>query len=147
MVSFRKYLLFIFCLVETPPKILSCDFTQPLWSTHADSCRLGPPRFADLMNDPHQPDNLILVQPEMWAFALPTKYPVLIIDDIGYVKKRDGKTQILFEFIAHRYESGSLIVTFSQWDQIFPDSLMTVAAVDRIIHHASIIEKKQHLQK
>ncbi len=86
------------------------------------------------------------------------KYPVLIIDDIGYVKKSDGETQVLFEFIAHRYESGSLIVTsnqpFSQWDQIFPDALMTVAAVDRIIHHASIIEiggesyrKKQHLKK
>jgi len=44
--------------------------------------------------------------------------------------------------------------TFSQWDQIFPDALMTVAAVDRIIHHATIIEiegesyrKKQHLKK
>ncbi len=86
------------------------------------------------------------------------KYTVLIIDDIGYVKKSDGETQVLFEFIAHRYESGSLIVTsnqpFSQWDQIFPDTLMTVAAVDRIIHHATIIEiggesyrKKQHLKK
>ena len=51
------------------------------------------------------------------------KYRVLIIDDIGYVKKTDGETQVLFEFIAHRYESGSLIITsnqpFSQWDQIF----------------------------
>ena len=48
------------------------------------------------------------------------------------------------EFIAHRYESGSLIITsnqpFSQWDQIFPDTMMTVAAIDRIIHHATIIE-------
>ena len=86
------------------------------------------------------------------------KYRVLIIDDIGYVKKSDGETQVLFEFIAHRYESGSLIITsnqpFSQWDQIFPDSMMTVAAVDRVIHHAHIIEiegesyrKKQHLKK
>lgn len=43
------------------------------------------------------------------------------------------ETQVLFEFIAHRYESGSLIITsnqpFSQWDQIFPDTLMTVAVV------------------
>lgn len=72
------------------------------------------------------------------------KYRTLIIDDIGYVRKTDAETQVLFEFIAHRYESGSLIVTsnqpFSQWDQIFPDSLMTVAAIDRIIHHATIIE-------
>jgi len=72
------------------------------------------------------------------------KYRVLIIDDIGYVKKTDSETQVLFEFIAHRYESGSLIITsnqpFSHWDQIFPDTLMTVAAIDRIIHHASIVE-------
>jgi DNA replication protein DnaC len=86
------------------------------------------------------------------------KYRLIIIDDIGYVKKTDGETQVLFEFIAHRYESGSLIITsnqpFSQWDQIFPDTFMTVAAVDRIIHHAHIIEitgesyrKKQQLNK
>ena len=72
------------------------------------------------------------------------KYRVIIIDDIGYVKKTDAETQVLFEFIAHRYESGSLIITanqpFSEWDHIFPDNMMTVAAVDRLIHHASIIE-------
>jgi DNA replication protein DnaC len=72
------------------------------------------------------------------------KYRVIIIDDIGYVRKTDAETQVLFEFIAHRYESGSLIITanqpFSQWDHIFPDNMMTVAAVDRLIHHASIIE-------
>jgi len=72
------------------------------------------------------------------------KYRVIIIDDIGYVKKNDAETQVLFEFIAHRYESGSLIITanqpFSEWDHIFPDSMMTVAAVDRLIHHASILE-------
>lgn len=86
------------------------------------------------------------------------KYQVLVIDDIGYVKKTDAETQVLFEFIAHRYESGSLIITsnqpFSHWDQIFPDTMMTVAAIDRIIHHATIIEldgdsyrRKQSLKK
>ncbi len=85
------------------------------------------------------------------------KYRVLIIDDIGYVKKNDSETQVLFEFIAHRYESGSLIVTsnqpFSHWDEIFPDTLMTVAAIDRIIHHATIVEidgdsyRKKHQKK
>jgi len=86
------------------------------------------------------------------------KYKALIVDDIGYVKKTDAETQVLFEFIAHRYESGSLIITsnqpFSQWNHIFPDTMMTVAAIDRIIHHASIIEiegesyrKKKSLKK
>jgi hypothetical protein len=51
---------------------------------------------------------------------------------------------VLFELIAHRYERASLIITanqaFADWDQIFPDQMMTVAAVDRLVHHASIIE-------
>jgi DNA replication protein DnaC len=80
----------------------------------------------------------------MTAMTRLDKYQVLVIDDIGYVKKNDAETQVLFEFIAHRYESGSLIITsnqpFSQWDHIFPDTMMTVAAIDRIIHHATIIE-------
>jgi len=50
----------------------------------------------------------------------------------------------LFELIAHRYERTSLIITsnqpFADWDRIFPDQSMTVAAIDRLVHHASIIE-------
>jgi DNA replication protein DnaC len=46
----------------------------------------------------------------------------------------------LFELVAHRYERASLMITanqpFSQWDRIFTDTSMTVAAVDRLIHHA-----------
>lgn len=72
------------------------------------------------------------------------KYAVLVIDDIGYVKKTDQETQVLFELIAHRYESGSLIITsnqpFSAWDNIFEDNMMTVAAIDRLVHHATILE-------
>jgi len=72
------------------------------------------------------------------------KYRVLILDDFGYVKKTEQETQVLFELIAHRYETGSLIITsnqpFADWDRIFPDAMMTVAAVDRIIHHATIIQ-------
>lgn len=72
------------------------------------------------------------------------KYAVIILDDIGYVKKSEAETHVLFELIAHRYETGSMIITanhpFSGWDQIFPDSIMTVAAIDRIVHHSTIIE-------
>ncbi len=69
---------------------------------------------------------------------------MLIIDDIGYVKKSSQETQVLFELIARRYETGSLIITsnqpFSAWDQIFEDNMMTVAAIDRLVHHATIPE-------
>lgn len=74
------------------------------------------------------------------------KYPVLILDDMGYAKKNNQETQVLFELIAHRYETGSLIITsnlpFSTWDQIFEDNMMTVAAIDRLVHHATILEVK-----
>ena len=72
------------------------------------------------------------------------KYSALVLDDFGYVKKNEQETRVLFELIAHRYETGSLIVTsnqpFAEWDRIFPDQMMTVAAVDRLVHHATIIE-------
>jgi len=86
------------------------------------------------------------------------RYRALVLDDFGYVKKNEQETHVLFELIAHRYESGSLIITsnqpFAEWDRIFPDQMMTVAAVDRLIHHATIIEvssdsyrRKQALQQ
>ena len=72
------------------------------------------------------------------------RYRFLIIDDIGYVSRDQQETSVLFELIAHRYERASLIITanqpFSKWHSIFADTSMTVAAVDRLIHHAHIIE-------
>ena len=72
------------------------------------------------------------------------KFALLILDDIGSVKKSELETSVLFERIAHRYESGSLLITcnppFSEWDSIFADTMMTVAAIDRLVHHAQIIE-------
>ena len=71
------------------------------------------------------------------------KIPLIVLDDFGYVKKDEHETSVLFELISHRYETGSLIITanqpFSQWDSIFPDNMMAVASVDRLVHHATII--------
>ena len=51
---------------------------------------------------------------------------------------------MLFELIAERYERKSLAITanqpFSAWEGIFPDAAMTLAAVDRLVHHATILE-------
>ena len=74
------------------------------------------------------------------------RFDLLILDDLGYVKKSDAESSVLFELIAYRYERKSLLITanqpFSQWDSIFTDSMMTVAAVDRLVHHAVILEIK-----
>jgi len=72
------------------------------------------------------------------------KYAVITLDDIGYVRKNEAETHVLFELISYRYESGSIIVTsnqpFSGWEGIFPDSAMTVAAIDRLVHHSTILD-------
>lgn len=71
------------------------------------------------------------------------KYSLLIVDDVGYVRKTEQETSVLFELIAHRYERHSMIITsnksFDQWDELFDDSTMTIAAIDRLVHHATII--------
>lgn len=77
------------------------------------------------------------------ALAKLSKIPLLILDDISYAKKDELETSVLFELIAERYETGSLIITsnqpFGEWDDIFPDNMMAVAAIDRLVHHATII--------
>lgn len=85
------------------------------------------------------------------------RIPLLILDDIGYVRKNEHETSVLFELICHRYETGSLIITanqpFSQWENIFPDNMMAVASIDRLVHHATIIKlegdsyRTKHLKK
>jgi DNA replication protein DnaC len=72
------------------------------------------------------------------------KYHLLILDDLAYVTKDQAETSVLFELIGARYERRSLLVTanqpFGQWGKIFPDQAMTLAVVDRLVHHATIFE-------
>ena len=78
------------------------------------------------------------------ALAKLDKYALLIVDDIGYVRPNAKESSVLFELVAHRYESNSLLITsnqpFSAWDSLFGDSAMAVAAVDRLVHHAHIVD-------
>jgi len=72
------------------------------------------------------------------------KFPVIFLDDIGYVKQNREEMEVLFTFLSERYERKSVMITsnlvFSQWDQIFKDPLTTAAAIDRIVHHSFILE-------
>ena len=78
------------------------------------------------------------------AIAKFDKYHLLILDDLAYVTKDQAETSVLFELIGARYERRSLLVTanqpFGQWGKIFPDQVMTLAVVDRLVHHATIFE-------
>ena len=72
----------------------------------------------------------------MWSSTL--------LDDIAYVRKDQAETSVLFELISSRYEDRSLLVTanqpFGEWGSIFPEQAMTLAAIDRLVHRATIFE-------
>ncbi len=78
------------------------------------------------------------------ALAKLDRYDLLILDDLSYVRKDQAETSVLFELIAERYERRSILITanqpFSGWNNVFPDPGMTVAAIDRLVHHSTIFE-------
>ena len=78
------------------------------------------------------------------AIAKLDKYHLLILDDLAYVTKDQAETSVLFELISARYERRSMLITanqpFGEWGKIFPDQAMTLAAIDRLVHHATILE-------
>ena len=78
------------------------------------------------------------------ALAKLDRYDLLVLDDLSYVRKDQAETSVLFELIAERYERRSILITanqpFSGWNNVFPDPGMTVAAIDRLVHHSTIFE-------
>ena len=71
-------------------------------------------------------------------------FDAVILDDIGYVQQDRDEMEVLFTFLAQRYERRSVIITsnllFRDWDRIFKDPMTTAAAIDRLVHHAVIVE-------
>jgi DNA replication protein DnaC len=67
-------------------------------------------------------------------------YDAVILDDIGYVQQSRDEMEVLFTFLAERYERRSVIITsnvvFSEWDRVFKDPMTTAAVIDRLVHHS-----------
>jgi DNA replication protein DnaC len=78
------------------------------------------------------------------AIAKLDKFDPLVLDDIACVTKDQAGTSVLFELVSARYERRSTLITanqpFGTRDTILPDLAMTLAAVDRLVHHATIFE-------
>jgi DNA replication protein DnaC len=72
------------------------------------------------------------------------RFDLMILDDLAYVTKDQAETSVLFELISARYERRSMLITanqpFGEWNRVFPDPAMTLAAIDRLVHHATIVE-------
>jgi DNA replication protein DnaC len=72
------------------------------------------------------------------------KFACVILDDIGYVQHDRDEMEVLFTFLAERYERKSVLITtnlvFSEWERIFKDPMTTMAAIDRLVHHSVILD-------
>lgn len=72
-----------------------------------------------------------------------SKYKLLIIDEIGYLPIDKLGANLFFQLIARRYEKNSTIITtnqpFSKWAEVFDDSVIAAAILDRLLHHSTII--------
>lgn len=71
-------------------------------------------------------------------------FDAVILDDLGYVQQSREEMEVLFTFLAERYERRSVLITsnlvFSEWDKVFQDPMTTACAIDRLVHHAVILE-------
>ena len=72
------------------------------------------------------------------------RFDVVILDDIGYIQQDRDEMEVLFTFLAERYERRSVMVTsnlvLSEWDKIFKDPMTTACAIERLVHHSVILE-------
>jgi DNA replication protein DnaC len=68
---------------------------------------------------------------------------LLIIDEVGYLSYANRHADLLFELISRRHETKSTIITtnksFTEWSDVFPNATCVVALIDRLIHHAEVI--------
>ncbi len=72
------------------------------------------------------------------------RYDLLVLDDLSYVREDQAETSVLFKLINKRYERYSMLITanqpFAKWNKVFPNPSMTIAAVDRLVHHSVVVK-------
>ena len=74
------------------------------------------------------------------------RYPLLVIDEVGYIPFEPEAANLFFQLVSSRYERASLIVTsnkpFGRWGEGFGDDVVAAAMIDRLVHHAEVIALK-----
>ena len=91
--------------------------------------------------------NLLIAKRDLRLEALLRRldrFDAVILDDIGYIQQDRDEMEVLFTFLAERYERRSVMVTsnlvLSEWDKIFKDPMTTACAIERLVHHSVILE-------
>lgn len=73
-----------------------------------------------------------------------SRFALLIVDEIGYLPVTSGGGNLFFQLVNARYEKGAMILTsnrgFAEWGEIFGDSVVATALLDRVLHHAVVIQ-------
>jgi DNA replication protein DnaC len=74
------------------------------------------------------------------------RYPLLVIDEVGYIPFEAEAANLFFQLVSARYERASLIVTsnkpFGRWGEVFGDDVVAAAMIDRLVHHAEVVALK-----
>jgi DNA replication protein DnaC len=74
------------------------------------------------------------------------RYPLLVVDEVGYIPFEPEAANLFFQLVSSRYERASLIVTsnkpFGRWGEVFGDDVVAAAMIDRLVHHAEVIALK-----
>ena len=69
---------------------------------------------------------------------------LLVIDELGYLSYDHRHADLLFEIVSRRYANKSILITtnkpFAEWNEVFPNATCVVTLVDRLVHHAEIIQ-------
>lgn len=73
-----------------------------------------------------------------------TRSSLLIVDEIGYLPITTGGANLFFQLVNARYEKGAMILTlsrgFAEWGEVFGDPVVATALLDRLLHHAVVIQ-------
>ena len=97
-------------------------------------------QWVDRLADAHNAGRL---QTELIRLA---RYPLLVVDEVGYIPFEAEAANLFFQLVASRYEHASLIVTsnqqFGRWGEVFGDDVVAAAMIDRLVHHADVIALK-----
>jgi DNA replication protein DnaC len=74
------------------------------------------------------------------------RIPLLVIDEVGYIPFDGEAANLFFQLISARYERASVVVTsnkpFGRWGEVFGDPVVAAAMIDRLVHHAEVVNLK-----
>ena len=75
-----------------------------------------------------------------------TRFPLLIIDELGYIPLNKNDANLFFQLVSRKYEKNSIVITsnknFKYWGEIFDDDVIAAAIIDRLVHHSHIFISK-----